>query len=585
MKAKYTDEKNVQMLIYILKENNIKRIIASPGTTNISFVASVQNDDFFEVYSCVDERSACYMACGLAAETKEPVVLTCTGATASRNYIPGLTEAYYRKLPVLAVTAAQHFSRMGAYSPQCLDRTAILKDIANLSVQVPSVHSHDDEIGCNTLLNQAILELTHNGGGPVHINIETTSEGIKSFNTNKLPTTRIIERIEYNSNLPTMPKGAIGIFVGAHLKWNNRLTKAVDEFCEKYNACVICDHTSNYYGRYKILGNLLFDQDTPDMSLSSFELLIHLGSVSGAYMNIHPKTVWRVNQDGEFRDAFQKVTKVFQMDEVDFFNKYNALAKQKTSPSTYAALKTKLLELQSQTNDLNLPLSNLFVAQNTAKKIPSHSIVHLAILNSLRSWNFFEVANNDITFYCNTGGFGIDGPMSTLIGASLANPKQLCFGVIGDLAFFYDLNSLGNHNINNNLRIILINNGRGTEFHNYTHPASALGDEFTSQYISAGKHFGNKSSKLVKDYVEDLGFEYISASTKEEVLGKIDYFTANKEYNHPIVFEIFTNSQDESSALKAIRTLAFSLNGYITKNAKKILGQNAKNKIKKILGR
>ncbi len=585
MKAKYTDEKNVQMLLYILKKNNIRRIIASPGTTNISFVASIQNDDFFEVYSCVDERSACYMACGLAAETKEPVVLTCTGATASRNYIPGLTEAYYRKLPVLAVTAAQHFSRMGAYSPQCLDRSNTLKDIVNLSVQVPSVHSADDEIGCNILLNQAVLELTRNGGGPVHINIETTSEGLKNFNTNELPTTRVIERIEYTSELPTIPqKSKIGIFVGAHLAWDADLTKSVDEFCEKYNACVICDHTSNYLGKYKILGNLLFDQDNPNTPTGLFDLLIHLGSVSGAYMDIHPKTVWRVNPDGEFRDVFKKVTKVFQLDEADFFKKYNSLTKQKTNLTVYASLKAELVKLQEQASNITFPLSNIFVAQNTIQKLPNHSVVHFAILNSLRSWNFFDTPN-DISFYCNTGGFGIDGPMSTLIGASLASPNKLHFGVIGDLAFFYDLNSLGNRNIKNNLRIILINNGRGTEFHNYTHPASALGDSFTSQYISAGEHFGNKSSRLVKNYTEDLGFEYLSASNKTEVINQIDYFVASKEYDKPIIFEIFTNSQDESDALKAIRNLSFSLNGYIVKNAKKVLGQNTKNKIKKILGR
>jgi len=94
----YSVERNVQIVIAILKANNIRKVIASPGVTNIPFVGSIQNDPFFEVYSCVDERSAAYMACGLSEESGEPVVISCTGATASRNYMPGLTEAYYRKL-------------------------------------------------------------------------------------------------------------------------------------------------------------------------------------------------------------------------------------------------------------------------------------------------------------------------------------------------------------------------------------------------------------------------------------------------------------------------------------------------------
>ena len=103
MDIRYTSERNVQILIALMKHHGVKRVVASPGTTNITFVASLQNDPFFEMYSAADERSAAYIACGLAAETGEPVALTCTGATASRNYLPGLTEAYYRKLPVLAV--------------------------------------------------------------------------------------------------------------------------------------------------------------------------------------------------------------------------------------------------------------------------------------------------------------------------------------------------------------------------------------------------------------------------------------------------------------------------------------------------
>ena len=105
-KFKYTNERNVQIVIALLKAHGIHRVIASPGTTNMTFVVSIENDPWFQVWSSVDERSAAYLACGMAAETGEPVVISCTGATASRNYMPGLTEAYYRKLPVLAITSS-----------------------------------------------------------------------------------------------------------------------------------------------------------------------------------------------------------------------------------------------------------------------------------------------------------------------------------------------------------------------------------------------------------------------------------------------------------------------------------------------
>ena len=100
MNTYYSNDKTTQILLSLLKAHGIRKVIVSPGTTNISLVGSMQYDSFFELYSSVDERSAAYIACGLAYESGEPVVLSCTEATASRNYLPGLTEAYYRQLPL-----------------------------------------------------------------------------------------------------------------------------------------------------------------------------------------------------------------------------------------------------------------------------------------------------------------------------------------------------------------------------------------------------------------------------------------------------------------------------------------------------
>ena len=105
---RYSAEKNVQMLISLMKQHDIRKVIVSPGMKNMPFIASVQYDPFFEVYSCVDERSAAYMACGLSVQSGEPVALSCTGATASRNYVSALTEAYYNNIPILAITSMSH---------------------------------------------------------------------------------------------------------------------------------------------------------------------------------------------------------------------------------------------------------------------------------------------------------------------------------------------------------------------------------------------------------------------------------------------------------------------------------------------
>lgn len=582
MKNKYTNETNIQMFIYLLKENGIKNIIINPGTMNMSLVASLQNDDFFKLYSCVDERSACYMACGLAAESNEPVVLTCTGATASRNYMPGLTEAFYRKLPILCVTCTPHLANIGQNIPQMIDRRTQLNDTYKFSTYISPIKTNDDLWNDTVLLNKAILELNHNGKGPVHINLGT--EVTRIFIDGDLPKYRCIKRYTILDDFPDVSKySKIGIFIGNHEIIREELQFEIEKFCEKHNCVVICDHTSNYFGKYKINANIVCDQEKYKSNNNNFDLIIHIGNVSGAYMNLNINEVWRVNIDGEIRDTFRKLTKVFEMEELCFFKKLNEISTANlVNNEFYEMWASEYNEFKELALNCDLPFSNPWIAQQTFNKLSDNSVLHLAILNSLRSWNYFD-SPNKIECYCNTGGFGIDGIMSTMIGASLANNDKNYYCVIGDLAFFYDMNSLGNRHVGNNIRILLINNGCGTEFHNYSHPAHILKDENISNYIAADGHFGNKSNKLVKNYVEALGFEYISASSKEEYLKNVEHFTSNDRYEKPIVFEVFTNSNDESESLLKIRSLKGNVKGEIKSTIKKVLSPELKASLKKII--
>ena len=92
----YTTQENVRIVISLLKEYNIHHIVLNPGGTNIPIVQAVQDDSYFHCYSVPDERSAMYFAIGIYLQTGELVAVSCTSAQATRNYIPGLTEAFYK---------------------------------------------------------------------------------------------------------------------------------------------------------------------------------------------------------------------------------------------------------------------------------------------------------------------------------------------------------------------------------------------------------------------------------------------------------------------------------------------------------
>ena len=582
----YTVERGQQILVSLLKQHGIRKVIASPGTTNITFVASVMNDSFFEVYSSVDERSAAYMAVGMAEETGEVVVLSCTGATASRNYIPGLTEAYYRKLPILAVTATQNENRIGHLIPQVIDRSQQPKDCCVHSEHVPVPRDANDEWDATIRLNRAVLALTHRGGGPVHINLATNYN--RDFSVKELPVARCIRRYIPDDELPVLPKGRIGILVGNHGSWPVSLVEAVNSFCEAYGAVVFCEHASNYTGPYRVYNAILNQQSLYKKDSFRTDVLIHIGEVSG-YGNGaggHAVEVWRVNEDGELRDPYHKLTKVFEMKEETFFRRYAALADERTEQKLVG--KTWLEQCRVEYQKLqaiipDLPFSNIWVAQQTAHRLPEGCVLHLGILNSLRAWEMFDVPTSvQGSGFVNTGGFGIDGCMSSMIGGAIARPDQLHFLVIGDLAFFYDLNSLGNRHVGNNLRILLINNGKGTEFRNYSHPAAQFGED-ADKYMAAAGHYGNKSLQLVRHFAEDLGYEYMQASCKEEYMGHLERFLTPELTEKSILFEVFTNNEDESDALKLMSTLIEDSMMKIKQDLKSMMSQPVKNLLKKVV--
>lgn len=290
------------------------------------------------------------------------------------------------------------------------------------------------------------------------------------------------------------------------------------------------------------------------------------------------KTVWRVAPDGELHDTFKKLDCLFDMEEEDFFRYYAEQKKESVSNTYLSTCKEVYTELYNKIPE-NLPYSNIWVARRIYQELPKNSFIQLGILNSLRSWNLFD-SDSIVSEACNTGGFGIDGGVSSFIGASLAKKADYYYCITGDLAFFYDMNILGNRHIENNVRLMVINNGVGVEFKFYHHQNDFIDID---KYMGAGGHFGNKSNKLLKHFSEDLGFEYLSASNKEEFEVAYSKFVSKKK-DKPIVFEVFTDATDDDKALYIIDHLQTStLNQAVKKGIKDFVGQAGINTIKSII--
>ena len=137
----------------------------------------------------------------------------------------------------------------------------------------------------------------------------------RDYSVKELPKARMIRRICLEDTFPEMPKGRVAVFIGSHLKFTEEETTALDTFCGAYDAVVFGDHTSGYNGKYFVPVALLTSQEKDVCTLIDIDLLVHIGEVSGAYIGMRPKAVWRVSADGELRDTYKKLTCVFEMSE------------------------------------------------------------------------------------------------------------------------------------------------------------------------------------------------------------------------------------------------------------------------------
>ena len=131
---------------------------------------------------------------------------------------------------------------------------------------------------------------------------------------------------------------------------------------------------------------------------------------------------------------------------------------------------------------------------------------------------------------------------------------------------------------------MLVNNGRGVEFHTYKHSASKFGED-TDKYIAAAWHNGNQSHTLVKSIAETLGLENLSASDKDEFENSYGHFV-NPQIGKPMIFEVFTHKADDADVLRLVRTIngeSSTMKCKITSFMKESIGKPTAETIRKIL--
>lgn len=544
----YTNLPSYQIIISLLKAFNIRHLVLSAGSRNVPFVHSVEEDSFFTCYSVVDERSAAYFALGLSQQLQQPVLISCTASTASSNYWPAVGEAFYQGVPLIVLTSDRNPSMLHQWEDQMIDQVGMFDRHVRCSVNLPIINDKDDWNYCQRLVNKVLLELDHHGTGPVHINVPM-KDYCMDFDTLELPQVQKITRFSILDSLQWQKAAhqlnkykRILITCGQSSNYDTELNEALTDFFHKYNCAISVEHMSNIASEGTIHTSLCMDVRYNHVSFQEFkpDLVISFGYnvcqgikeqlrwFKGQYEH------WSIQPNGEVVDMYNSLTTIFESSALYFFHQMNHLATlQQSNDLQYY---NKLKGYANSTYFPNFSWSSTYAIQQLVKQIPSGSILHMAINNSIRIANFFQLQPN-IRSYANIGTYGIDGCLSSFIGQSVAS-DALCFLLIGDLAFFYDMNALRIKHIKKNMRILLLNNDGGSEFY-YN---GTWKNEVSDLHTTARHH------TKAEGWVRENNFEYLSAHDSESFQDALKRFMS-VDATHSIFLEVFTEMKHDSDVI------------------------------------
>jgi len=559
----------------ICTQKGLRHTVLSPGSRCAPLVHGFTNHPKMKCFTITDERSAGFIAMGIAQQIRKPVVLVCTSGTAGINYFSAVAEAFYQDVPLLILTADRPPELLDQQDGQTIQQREIYGKHVRKSFQLPDDFSHPDKIWhTERIVNEAINLSLEFPPKPVHINIPIR-EPFYPKETTKISYKKEVKLIEKENFETVLDKSVIQKLQNKLQKFEKIVVIAGQDFqniklCELLSDLeipVISDIISNTHS----ISNRIQHQDfillndhfrekigQPDL-LITFGKSVISKNLKLAFRKYPPHEHWHIQKDGYVADTFQSLTKVIPTSEWYFFK--NVFIRETTS-EIKVKRKNYLKIWTNQETKFKTLFPDLFekfkfseseIIYETLRQLPTNSNLHLANSMTVRYANVFNFLNRskpieNIEVFANRGTSGIDGSTSTAVGHSLVSDK-LNILITGDLAFFYDRNAFWNRYKLVNLRIVLLNNHGGGIFTMI--PGPNVIEKSTAYFLTPQPH---QARLLCKDF----GIDYQIAKTKTEFFDKLEGLFLPS--NSPKLLECETSFEDNQIIWKALKIKAQSFN-------------------------
>ncbi len=542
-------------LVALCHQKGITNVILSPGSRCAPLTLAFARHPGIIARTISDERSAAFIALGMAQQLGKPVALVCTSGSAAMNYFPAIAEAFFQQIPLLVITADRPPEWIDQYDGQTVFQPELYGQHVKKSFRFPdSFESKDQVWHANRISNEAINLANQFPAGPVHLNIPLREpfypkpEEDVIFREN-LRNIEILEpEIKLKSldfllkEIESFPKILI---IPGQQNQDTGIQTFLDQLSLEKNVVIVTDTISNLQSESTIslhdhwLGNPEWSESLqPDLILTFGKSII--SKSLKLFARKSNAAHWHVQVDGNAKDTFQKLTRIIAISPISFLEwlLLNLTPQEKEFANRWATLQAKTKSaLESSLSAA--PFGEYSALHSVAKFIPANSKIHVANSMAVRYLNFLGKWNQEI--FCNRGTSGIDGSNSTAVGCALVSDQFVTL-ITGDLAFFYDRNAFWHNYPLPNLRIILLNNHAGGIFRLIEGPANQpeLEEFFETKQALNGNHLA-----------AEFGFEYNRVNTKSDLEASVKDFYS--ESSVPKLLEIESNSEENSRILSQIK--------------------------------
>lgn len=546
------------MIAGLLAAHGVKDVVISPGSRNAPLIIAVKRQPGLTAHVVIDERSAAFFGLGIALQTGCPVALICTSGSAVMNYGPALSEAFYRHIPLIAVTADRPPEWIDQDDSQTIRQFGALDNIVKGSFDIGVDNGfRPQRIFISRTVNDAMILACRAPQGPVHINVRL-DEPLGSLAEDSgydLHYISIAENVE-----PQLGKESAldlarciaykrTLVIAGFNSPSKPLDSSLSDFLKVSGAVLLHEAESNISVTPSVSNidatlSVMNDEDLNDMAP---DLVITFGgSIVSRMIKRYLRSVehlehWHIGFNPNSIDCFMAMTRRIECSPLAFFRMMNHRLHENagTSHPFVSGWIRKSAEAKQKSLSYlkSLPWCDFYAIGRMLQLVPRGWALQFSNGTAIRYVQLFDYSAFR-RIDCNRGVSGIDGSTSTAIGAHCVY-DDVTLLVSGDMSAQYDVGALGLTEITPRFKMAVLNNAGGGIFR-FIGSTSSL-DECDECFVADVR-------LPLRQLAEGYGFAYFEASDKASLEAAIGGFVS--ECKRPAILNIITSGVESAEILK-----------------------------------